>query len=87
MHNARKTTLTMKSIVLKTTLISALRLLSDSNTVAASSCMPASVIADPLYADSENITTIGANATQKTGKKISAVSTNVMWSVVPSLSS
>jgi hypothetical protein len=36
------------------TLISALRLLSDSSTVAASSCMPASVIADPLYADSEN---------------------------------
>jgi hypothetical protein len=35
-------------------LIGALRLLSDSSTVAASSCMPASVIADPLYADSEN---------------------------------
>ena len=38
----------------QSTLISALRLLRDSGTVAASSCMPASVIADPLYADSEN---------------------------------
>ena len=38
----------------QSTLISTLRLLRDSGTVAASSCMPDSVIADPLYADGDN---------------------------------